>query len=419
VRRIVVALASAVALLTGSSMALMGIVAEPAAALTTFTVDNPGDHTGLGNPGACMPSAGSCMLRDAVAAANLPASGDAQINVPASLGPITLTSGNVLSYTGSSGGTHLLTITGVGAKATVSQNAGATQAVITDSSTGLLTIQSLTVTGGNSVGGSSGGGINAVGDVTVMDSTIANNHTDFIGGGLLTPGGNVTLTNSAVTGNTAALGAGGLSGGIVTIVRSLVANNTSAILGGGIDVSTAIIVNSTISNNTGGQGGGIDSNLPITLAYATVVDNTAPSGANIFVSGNPSSSFASVIALPHGSVNCALGGTTNTLGYNFSDDSSCGFNGATDKQSAGDPMLGLLAANGGPTLTRLPSPASPLIDAIPNASCQTAPLATGITNDQRAFPRPSPAAGACDIGAVEIQVTIAAAPVVITPRFTG
>jgi hypothetical protein len=37
-------------------------------------------------------------------------------------------------------------------------------------------------------------------------------------------------------------------------------------------------------------------------------------------------------------------------------------------------MLGALANNGGPTQTRLPLTGSPLIDAIPNAAGQTAPL---------------------------------------------
>jgi hypothetical protein len=56
---------------------------------------------------------------------------------------------------------------------------------------------------------------------------------------------------------------------------------------------------------------------------------------------------------------------TVSNGYNFSDDASCGFTSGTDLQNAGDPGLGPLAANGGPTLTRSPLPGSPLIDAIP------------------------------------------------------
>ena|SRR5688500_450479 len=95
-------------------------------------------------------------------------------------------------------------------------------------------------------------------------------------------------------------------------------------------------------------------------------------------------------------------------GWNFSDDASCEFTNTAlgDRESAGDPLLGGLAADG----TRTPLTGSPLIDAIPLASCQ-ADGAAGITTDQIGNPRPSGAG--CDIGAVEVQV----APVVV--RFTG
>ncbi len=93
-------------------------------------------------------------------------------------------------------------------------------------------------------------------------------------------------------------------------------------------------------------------------------------------------------------------GRTTSNGFNFSDDASCGFTAGTDRQNAGDPNLGALADNGGPTETRLPQSGSPLIDAIPLASCQ-ADGAGGITTDQRGLARPS--GPGCDIGAVEVE----------------
>jgi hypothetical protein len=116
--------------------------------------------------------------------------------------------------------------------------------------------------------------------------------------------------------------------------------------------------------------------------------------------------------------NCA-GVTTTSNGFNFSDDASCGFTAATDKENAGDPGLGPLANNGGPTQTRLPQSGSPLIDAIPTASCQ-ADGASGITTDQRGVTRPQ--GPGCDIGAVEVEVAgpaAPAAPVQAVVRFTG
>lgn len=68
-----------------------------------------------------------------------------------------------------------------------------------------------------------------------------------------------------------------------------------------------------------------------------------------------------------------------------------------------DPLLGPLAANGGPTLTMAPAPASPAIDAGSSA---------GLKTDQRGFPRPTNvrevrnAGDGADIGAVETGVRL-------------
>ena len=52
-------------------------------------------------------------------------------------------------------------------------------------------------------------------------------------------------------------------------------------------------------------------------------------------------------------------GAKVTNGYNFADDTSCGFTGTGDHQGVGlDAQLGLLANNGGPTSTLLPATTS-------------------------------------------------------------
>jgi hypothetical protein len=163
---------------------------------------------------------------------------------------------------------------------------------------------------------------------------------------------------------------------------------------------------------------------PVTLVYVTLVGNGAPVASNLRLFGTGAlTSFGSVVALPQGAgANCVLNGTTtNSQGFNFSNDASCGFTAGTDTQGGGNPGLGALANNGGPTQTRLPQSGSPLIDAITAGSCQ-ADGASGITADQRGLPRPDSASPNCDIGAVEVQPAAAApAPVttLITPKFTG
>ena len=97
-------------------------------------------------------------------------------------------------------------------------------------------------------------------------------------------------------------------------------------------------------------------------------------------------------------------------GYDFSDDTSCGFVAPTSSQKTpNDPVLGPLANNGGPTQTLLPLTGSPLLDAIPPAVC-------GASDDQRSVTRPQ--GPGCDIGAVEVEF-VAPRALNVTPRFTG
>jgi hypothetical protein len=260
--------------------------------------------------------------------------------------------------------------------------------------------------------------------VTLQNVTITGGQA-VNGGGLLNLGsGSLTITNSTISANHATADAAGvLVNGTATITNSTISGNTTPAFGGGVDSTTSVtLINSTISGNTAGHGGGVDTSVngSVTLVYATVVQNTAATGANLAT--NNLTSFGSVVALPQGGgANCFSGGIlTTSNGFNFSDDAnattSCKFNPATDRiGSTNNPMLGALANNGGPTQTRLPQSGSPLIDAIPLASCQ-ADGASSISTDQRGLARPSGLG--CDIGAVEVQVA-APAPLVITPKFTG
>ena len=268
--------------------------------------------------------------------------------------------------------------------------------------------------------------------------TITGGNFPFSGGGIITFGGSVAMTNSTVSGNTAAAGGGIFagSGASVTVTNSTVSENTAAAAnpGGGIFTEgggSVTVTNSTVSGNTtSGSGGGIFANGEVTLVYATVAGNNAPVGANVDGNGNGAlASFGSVVALPGGGgLNCAGLASTTSNGSNLSDDASCGFTGTGDHQNAGDPGLGALASNGGPTETRLPQAGSPLIDAIPAGSCQ-ADGASGISSDQRGVTRPQ--GPGCDIGAVEVEVSgptpsptpapspSPAVPVTAVVRFTG
>jgi predicted outer membrane repeat protein len=283
--------------------------------------------------------------------------------------------------------------------------------VFTQDDTSLLTVNDLTITGGNGGAGGAGGGIFANGPVTVVDSTITGNHAG-VGGGIGS-NGLVTVVRSSVDGNSSGTGVGGgistssESPGVV-LTDSTVSNN----FGAGIGTSernanvSVRVVNSTVSGNTGaGLGGGIYSAGSIVLVYATVVGNRAIQAFDN-IDSKSLESFGSVVAggaSPPPRSNCIVHPEAMiSHGYNFSDDDTCSFTDPTDRQNAGDPMVGQLADNGGPTQTMLPTPGSPLLDWIPVNACRN-DGAAGITTDQRGVRRPQ--GNACDIGSVEVAVS--------------
>jgi YVTN family beta-propeller protein len=479
--------ATGTAITVGSAPWAVATAVAPPPPLT-LTVDSAGDHA-TGVAANCTPSAGSCTMRDAFAAASSSTS-DATIVITPGLAQITLANGTlsdtstanltiqgnggivdgnnaslVINDTNGSGTTltldHLtvqhgnnsasstfLCVGGVSGTnnvmvqnnsvvdANTASNCSGSVASIggVGSTNGTVTATNSTVSNNMATTGSSQavGGLGALGAVTVTASTISGNQaTDTATGSGVAVGGagsvgTLTVTGSTISGNTATSGgpaAGGLAGTPVTVTGSTVSGNSGTGVGGsaggvgsGLSPSpgTATVTNSTVTGNTvadtsGHSGGGVAA-THATLAYSTVASNTGPAGANTF-DGDATSppttggltTFGSVIALPlGGGTNCAFQtGSTTPDGYSYSDDASCHLTGTGDHQSAADPQLGALANNGGSTLTRLPQPGSPLIDAIPSGSCQ-ASIAAGISHDQIGTARPQ--GSGCDIGAVEVAV---------------
>jgi hypothetical protein len=323
--------------------------------------------------------------------------------------------------------TTAITVDGHGHTLRQTCTTGTNNGVLRHNGTAAVALQNITITGGRA---ERGGGYRATesADITVTNSTITGNiaSADVVadGGAIRAFTGNVTVTNSTISGNTATTdfepegGAISDEKGNVTVTNSTVSGNAAVgnqAVGGAIfdKNGNVTVINSTITENrataiTPGtaahQGGIFALTGNVALVYATIASNAATiEGANIRTGdfGNLSS-FGSVVALPQGgAANCDVVSASSN-GFNFSDDTSCGFTDGTDQQNAGDPGLGALADNGGSTQTRLPQANSPLIDAVPNTSCQD-DGASGITTDQRGFPRPEVTGGLCDIGAVEVE----------------
>jgi hypothetical protein len=224
------------------------------------------------------------------------------------------------------------------------------------------------------------------------------------GAGISNDGGTLTVTHSLVANNYSTNlpnGAGGDSGGIqnvgpnpvteaaakLTVTDSTIAGNSAA-LGGGIfswgdTANTTSIVNSTIANNDGGtrstEGGGL-------LASQGTI-----SVENSIVSGNTVENSLTAERVPS---NCGDSGISS-LGHNLQSGADCAFTATGDLKNIEPGFLSSgLQDNGGNTDTLALEAASPAVDAIPAG----APGCTG--TDQRSIARPQ--GTGCDIGAYEL-----------------
>jgi hypothetical protein len=258
------------------------------------------------------------------------------------------------------------------------------------------------------------------------------------------PGGSVTLSNVVVSNNT--VGAGSCGGGVAifdqgtftdvtfdsnvvsgngcggglylngvlgTVNRVTFRNNQAAGVngeGGGLDVDSSpvgcggptlpcnTVVNSTFNGNTASFGSAVAVDGLVSILNATVAGNTAGANGgaiNSFGSGTGVLLKNTLIANNTGG-DCATPDSMVSQGHNLVGGTTCNAvftANATDIKNAGDPRLGPLASNGGPTQTMALLAGSPAIDRGDNVGCPA--------TDQRGAPRPATAANPCDIGAYE------------------
>lgn len=214
-----------------------------------------------------------------------------------------------------------------------------------------------------------------IGRMSIRNGSAGNEN----GGGILVDStGTLTLTDVAVSGNSAANGGGIANDGRYFVVNRVLVNaNNAAGKGGGIfnqgssPFSGPRISNSTITNNAASNGGGVYNNGGIYLANNTISSNTATVAAtSVFNESGTFSVLNTIIGRDAGSSIPSLSGAFASKGNNIVTDArnSKGFtNGMNNDQvsdnNAIDPVLGSLADNGGHTDTRALLAGSPAIDA--------------------------------------------------------
>lgn len=264
----------------------------------------------------------------------------------------------------------------------------------------------------STLSGNSCAGIYNDGGATLTNCTVSGN-----GIGVLNWDGDMTVTESTVFGNEGRgieVGQGHLS----QISGTVSGNGGGGIAngrGGGIYVgwpATLTLTNSTVSNNSApqGSGGGIFNADTVVLIGATISGNTAAEGSGIYLTvksfGNrPPEKMTMTMSGTLMEDDCVADATIGSQGYNVeSPGNTCGFDQPSDQVnvSAEDLRLGRLQDNGGPTETHALGAGSIAIDVIPEDDCVDA-NGDALTTDQRGEPRPETGGTMCDVGAFELQ----------------
>lgn len=353
---------------------------------------------GSGTPGSCT---------EAALDAALSGSGAVNFNCGAAPVSIILTGGKTITADTFIDGGGLVTLDGNGGAFALFQvndgvnfsildltlrNAGA--AIWTN--TGNLNISGSTISDHNGVGF---GAVKGDGILNITQSTIKRNTytAGSPGAGIWSSGaGTLTIVDSEISGNTQNNGGG--AGLFIGSDNALIMNSTfsgndaTGSVGGGMrnDGTGTIIVNSTFTGNSASSGGAIESIAgTLEINYSTIAGNTGTGISN--QQQGVTLTLANTIIVANNDFNCngtfIDGGNNLQFGGNLP--TSCG-----GTIPVIDPLLDILAANGGPTRTMALLPGSPAIDAGNGLLCPPA--------DQRGVSRPVGAG--CDIGAFEVQL---------------
>jgi CSLREA domain-containing protein len=256
-----------------------------------------------------------------------------------------------------------------------------------DRRSGTTTISNITVRGAIDDGTGRSGAVavqDTSGPFTISGSTITANATS----GIWTKGA-INVRTSSITGNTSAgIRSDGLQPGVV---------DQTTISGNGAGIATygpMAIRRSTIVGNSGPAVAQESYWEDITITASTISGNSsAPAILTLASGGSWVKVTGSAITNTPGN---ACRGTIQSGGFNRVTDASCGLAGTGDAQVA-NLALGALAANGGPTLTRLPNAGSTLLDVIPAGTIGLCDASLPV--DQRGQIRPK--GTGCDVGAVE------------------
>jgi hypothetical protein len=242
-----------------------------------------------------------------------------------------------------------------------------------------------------------------------------------MGGAIFNMQGELVVTNSTLTANTANGGHGGLDCGGSPIGQPGSGLGGAIFnLNGDIELFSATIAANIVSH-TGGVNPAIADTGPglYNLVYDAFSNRIASVGLNSSILADGTSGSQLVSDEP-ANTTADSGANDGAGGTHFADAAVSGLDIVESQSAAGsgtitgtpttaDPMLGALAPNGGPTMTMEPASGSPALDG---------GNSFGLTTDQRGLMRPfdsvalpnPPGGDGSDIGAFELQGTNPASP---------
>ncbi|MCA9068826.1 MAG: hypothetical protein KDA84_07885, partial [Planctomycetaceae bacterium] len=246
---------------------------------------------------------------------------------------------------------------------------------------GVATLNNVVVSNSSATAGGGGIANRGSGNLTINNSQIVGNQSQFAGGIFNDNSAGLTINRSTISGN---FGNGGASGGVLnrattTINASTISGNTSSFQGAGVlhESGTLTINNTTIAHNSDigtaslGGGGLQVQNGTVNLTHVTIANNlslstAANSGGGIGRTGGTVNLERSIVAQNLNPANTANNNTGGTINQTFST--------VTNNR-----VVGPLQDNGGPTLTMLPTTRF----LTPLDSLGLTPFST----DQRGYPR--------------------------------
>ncbi len=243
--------------------------------------------------------------------------------------------------------------------------------------------------------------------VTASISGLTLSNGKLNGGGGILNSGSLTIQNSILSSNSATADGGALYNlGTLTMTHSTLSGNIAMRYGGGfLNAGTMTVQNCTLSGNSGIDGSGIAGSAimnydTLTLQNSTLVDEVVDASLTVSNKGNLSIGHTIVKAAGQ-QINFGnsqdQGAVITSLGYNISNrNSSAYLNQPTDLNNT-DPLISLLADNGGVTTTCALQPDSAALNA--GDPSFALPPAT----DQRGAGFDRVSGGRIDIGAFEVQ----------------